>query len=358
MADQEQLRLLRKGVEGWNEWRRAQSRIFVHLAGADLISADLRKANLREADLSGANLGGADLSGANLSKANLAEADLRGANFTGANLSKANLRKAYLKMANFTRAKLIRASLERTFLMRATLTEANLTEADLRMADLTQARLSLADLSRADLSRATLTKTSLYRARLNGTNLFGANLIRADLSYADLDGCQIFGISAWNLQLDRATQTNLRITPNDEPEITVDNLEVAQFLYLLLHNDKIRNMLETITSKVVLVLGRFSDERKPALDALRAALREHPNHYVPVLCDFDPLAGQHILETVGLLARLARFVIVDTTDAKMVWAELALIAPQLPSVPIQPLLLASADPMTDFAFFRKFPWVL
>ena len=40
------------------------------------------------------------------------------------------------------------------------------------------------------------------------------------------------------LKLDGAEQKNLIITPHDEPEITVDNLEVAQFIYLLLNNER------------------------------------------------------------------------------------------------------------------------
>ena len=35
-----------------------------------------------------------------------------------------------------------------------------------------------------------------------------------------------------------AKQQNLVITPEDVPAITVDNIEVAQFVYLLLHNEK------------------------------------------------------------------------------------------------------------------------
>jgi hypothetical protein len=35
----------------------------------------------------------------------------------------------------------------------------------------------------------------------------------------------------------------LVITPKDEPEITVDNIEIAQFVYLLLHNQKIRDVI-------------------------------------------------------------------------------------------------------------------
>ena len=38
-------------------------------------------------------------------------------------------------------------------------------------------------------------------------------------------------------------------------EITVDSIEVARFVYLVLHNEKIRDVIDTITSKVVLILS-------------------------------------------------------------------------------------------------------
>jgi hypothetical protein len=76
-------------------------------------------------------------------------------------------------------------------------------------------------------------------------------------------------VSAWRVKLDRAKQQNLIITPENEPEITVDNIEVAQFIYLMLNNEKVRDVIDTITSKTVLILGRFTAERKAVLDALR-----------------------------------------------------------------------------------------
>jgi hypothetical protein len=37
----------------------------------------------------------------------------------------------------------------------------------------------------------------------------------------------------------------------------VGDIEVAQFIYLLLNNQKLRDVIETITSKAVLILGRL-----------------------------------------------------------------------------------------------------
>jgi len=65
-------------------------------------------------------------------------------------------------------------------------------------------------------------------------------------------------------------------------------------------------------SKVVLILGRFSEERKPILDALREALRAR--RYVPILFDFSGPESRDTTETVTLLARMARFVVADLTD--------------------------------------------
>jgi hypothetical protein len=99
--------------------------------------------------------------------------------------------------------------------------------------------------------------------------------MRKLITNADLTGCRIHGVSAWGLKLsDETKQRNLIITREDEPEITVDNIEDAQFIYLLLYNKKIREVIDTITSKVVLILGRFTDERKAFLDALRDELRK------------------------------------------------------------------------------------
>ena len=122
---------------------------------------------------------------------------------------------------------------------------------------------------------------------------------------------------------------------SDEPEITVDNIEVAQFIYLMLHNQKIRDVIDTITSKAVLILGRFTDERKAVLDALREELRKR--NYLPILFDFDVPASRDITETVSLLARMARFIVADITDPSTSRRSCKRLSRTFP-VPVQPML--------------------
>jgi hypothetical protein len=207
-----------------------------------------------------------------------------------------------------------------------------------------------------DLSGADLSGADLSRANLSGASLRGAILLRTDLAGADLTSCRIYGVSAWNLKLEGVKQQDLIITPDNEPAITVDSIEVAQFVYLLLHNQKIRDVIDTITSKAVLILGRFTDERKGVLDALREELRNR--NLLPILFDFPPSGSLDVTETIKVLAGLARFVIADITDATEVRVELNNIVPDFTSLPIQPILLRGRAEFVSLSHLTKFPWVL
>jgi Pentapeptide repeats (8 copies) len=217
--------------------------------------------------------------------------------------------------------------------------------------DLTNANLTEADLTGANFIRANLSRANLSRA-----NLTGARLVETNLDNANLNGCRIYGISAWNLKGVPRDQLDLIITRHDEPTVSVDNLEVAQFIYLLLHNEKIRGIIDTITSKVVLILGRFTPERKAILNALREALKAR--NYSPVIFDFQKPASRNLTETVSTLAHMARFVIADITDPKSIPQELQRIVPDLPSVPVQPLLDSSFKEYAMFGDFFDYPTVL
>jgi hypothetical protein len=146
------------------------------------------------------------------------------------------------------------------------------------------------------------------------------------------------------------------ITHRGEPEITVDNLEVAQFIYLLLHNEEIRKVIDTIGKKGVLILGRFTGERKAVLDALRTALRDHG--FLPMVFDFEKPTQRDFTETIMTLAGMSLFVIADITNPRSTPLELQAIVPDyiIPCVPI----IAEGEP--PFAMFidlqRKFDWVL
>ncbi|HEX9838844.1 MAG TPA: pentapeptide repeat-containing protein [Anaerolineales bacterium] len=267
-----------------------------YLCGSNFNSANLMEANLQNANLSD-DFGSVDLSGVNLSGADLYQTNLTGANLTGANLFGA-------------------------FLGEANLRQANLTKADLRAA-----------------------------------NLNGASLVRTIIDGAKVSGSSIYGISVWGLRGDFEEQRDLIITHEDEPLITIDNIKVAQFIHLILNNEEIRDAINTITSKSVLILGRFAlPDRKAILDALRNKLREY--NLLPIVFDFDRPVDKDFTETIKTLAGLSYFVIADVTNPKSSPLELQATVPDY-QIPFVPIIQEGESPfamMVDLQ--KKYDWVL
>ena len=232
-------------------------------------------------------------------------------------------------------------------------------------ADLSGAKLSGANLIRANLIGANLSKAKLRSANLGGVRLSHANLTSADLTNADLiytslvetdftnatiTGCRTYGASAWNVTLVGTVQRNLIITKEDEPVVTVDNIEVAQFIYLLLHNEKVRDAIDTIGKKCVLLIGRFTGGRIAVLERLREELRKRD--FMPMVFNFDKPETKDFTETVRLLAGLSRFVIADITNPRSAPLELQATVPEY-MIPFVPILERGEKP---FAMFRDL-WI-
>jgi uncharacterized protein YjbI with pentapeptide repeats len=292
--------MLRSDLNQWQEWRDKHPDV-----RPDLSKAGLRGAHLDNVDLHKADLTGADLTHAFFHEANLCEADLSGAVMAGTNFCRAHLRGAIL-----------------------------------RSADLRRANFDRADLSGADLSRAKLELAILVGSKV-------ANTI--------FTGCRVYGLSAWDLDLETvADQSDLRITREDEPNITVGNLEVAQFVYLLLHNPKIRAVIDTIGEKGVLILGRFTEGRKEVLNRMREKLQELG--FVPMLFDFEAPTQKDFTETIKTLAGMSRFIIADITNPRSSPLELQALVPEY-MIPFVPIIQKGEDPFAMFKDLRR-DWVL
>jgi uncharacterized protein YjbI with pentapeptide repeats len=378
------------------------------LRGARLADADLRYAALQGAcmagcDLSRVHLGGCDMERSDLSHAYLEEARLHGVNGRHADLrgvqayhvsigsflpdfrETTDLTGANLNRAWFPSAQLQGAVLDEVQARDADFHEADLHSTTLRNPDLRRSKLQHvtagnADLTGALLGGADLSRTDLNGAKLNGARLRGANLRDADLRAADLTGAdladadlsmasfigtvlvraqmpraRVYGVSTWNVRVEDALQDDLVITPHGEPTITVDDLELAQLVYLLLDNAKIRNVLDTVTSKTVLIIGRFTAERKRILDAMRDHFRTLD--LVSIVFDFDRPASRNLTETVTLLARMSRFIVADLTDPSSVPHELGVIVGEV-HVPVQPVIAAGHRPYAMFADLLEHDGVL
>ena len=158
------------------------------------------------------------------------------------------------------------------------------------------------------------------------------------------------------MQLEEAIQTDLIVNPADEQTITADSLEVAQFIYLLLHNEKIGEVIDTIGKKGVLILGRFAGERKAVLDALRTALRQR--NFLPMVFDFEKPSQRDFTETIMTLAGMSLFVIAAITNPRSAPLELQATVPDY-MIPFVPIIAEGEPPFSRFIDLqRKFDWVL
>lgn len=96
----------------------------------------------------------------------------------------------------------------------------------------------------------------------------------------------------------------------------------------------VSQMLSEIAARSVLILGRFTDDRKRILEGIKAALSTRPRPYVPILFDFDKPSDRDLIESVVRFAAVSRFVVADLSDPKSVPAELQAIVPNFPSLPV------------------------
>jgi hypothetical protein len=96
MANDKQLKILKRGYMTWNKWRHENPHVKVDLSQAYLSREDFAEFDLSEADLSRSDLSGTILRYTNLVRANLSQANFIRANINSAQLGGAILRNAII----------------------------------------------------------------------------------------------------------------------------------------------------------------------------------------------------------------------------------------------------------------------
>jgi hypothetical protein len=337
MVDPKQIEILSSGPDVWNVWREQNPEIIEPDFSQESPNFELCESLLMPRK----------------------KIDLRGSphvKLPGVNLFRAKMRWTAFYFADFTNATFAGGDLSEATIVESDLSHANLNGVNLANANLQRSKFANADLSGAILRGCDLTGADLSGANLRSADLRGAKLVKTNLSNADLTGCRIYGAATWGLKVQGAIQRSIVITDDAGPEITVDDIEIGQFLYLMIDNVQLRRVIDGITSKVVLILGRFTSDRKSVLDSLRDRIADLG--YVAVVFDFETPKSRSTDETVALLGRMAKFIVADLSDAKSVLQELRGLVPDLPNVPVQPIIVSSQLEPGMLDFYRNFPWFL
>ncbi len=324
MADPEHVRLLKAGREPWNRWREENRHT----------RPELSDLNFEKDVWDGVGL-----------------YDLP--SFEGFDFSEANLRRISARNSTFLDCRFDGAGLHFSDVCFSRFDGCSFLEAGIRVTKLGSASFVNCDFEGADLAYCTAEETDFSGSRFVDTNLDHTRLVKATLVGCHVENVSFYGSSAWDLDLTDCIQRAIYI--DEELSLSVESLEVAQFIHLLVRSEKLRSVIDTITSKVVLILGRFTPPRMAVLQQLRTGLSQLG--YVPVIFDFERPSSRDVTESVSTLAHLSRFVVADLTEARSVPQELSAIVPSLPSVPLCPVIAAGEEAYGMFEHWERYPWV-
>ncbi|HEX4228401.1 MAG TPA: pentapeptide repeat-containing protein [Bryobacteraceae bacterium] len=203
------------------------------------------------------------------------------------------------------------------------------------------------DFSRADFSGATFRNTKFSKTILTGAYFDGASFINCNLNRVNLVGAffhvkeitetVVYGIAAWDLDTsDDMKQSKLVIEKTYElysdliqrgtVPMTVDDIELAQFVYYLSNHKKMRDALNILNERGVLLLGQFKDGGLERLYSMREWFQG--KGYMAMIFDFARPDNLSLTETVVTMAGLSKFIVVDLSGSS-VPAELQSILSQI-----------------------------
>ena len=360
------LSLLEKGPGYWNEWRKAHPSEKPQLSGIQFptriingqgAGVRLRDLDLSEAEFRGVQLHFAGLQGVRLDRANIRESlimqsVIENCSFVEANLTQTCLGSTKIGCSRFDSADMLRAHLMQVDTHACCFAKTCLDSANLSMSTFEGCKFES-----ANLEESLCGSSKFINCDFSGANLQRASMVKTELTSCDLSQAHVYGINAWDVSISKDTnQANLALTAErDQNKITVDDLRVAQFIHLILNNSNIRQVIDTLGAKAVLILGRFAGDNKSTLEALRNALRRRG--FIPIIFDFDRPTQKDFTETVATLAGLCLFVIADITSPKSVPLELDATVPNL-MIPFVPILQEGEEPFSMFRdLWNKYDWV-
>lgn len=325
---QEDYEILIQGKTVWNNWMETNWKNLPTIevqTDKPLIHHKVSPFSFSRADLSKIDLTEfKSFYGYNFYKVNFSNTNLKGIKFKNCYFRKANFRNANLQDVKFENCTCEMTYFIQSNLMRSFFVHTNL--------------------SGAKFGNANLYKSNFIDSQLLGCSLMWANIIETKFKDSNLSNSRIYGASIWNTTFENTKQSNIIITKQDEVCISVDNLEIAQFLYLITSNKKIKSIIETLSSKIVLLLGRFTSARKEILDKLKIELSKQ--QYIPIIFDFQKPINKDFIESVLIIAQLSKFIIADFSDPKIILEEVPAIVRNTSTVVLPILKIGEQEPET------------
>jgi hypothetical protein len=222
---------------------------------------------------------------------------------------------------NLSRASLYRAFAEGLNLRNAEFEGSHVEEGDFSRADFRGQPFAVPRSTRQSSRVQTSTARHLSTGNLNRVILVGA-LFRVK----EITETAVYGIAAWDLVTsDEMKQSKLLIEKTYEfysdliqqgkIQMTVDDIELAQFVYYLNDRKKMRDTLNILNDKGVLLLGRFKDGGLERLYSICEWLQR--KGYMAMIFDFARPDNLSLSETVVTMASRSKLILVDLPGASV-----------------------------------------
>ncbi len=201
----------------------------------------------------------------------------------------------------------------------------NMQNAVLKNVNFEEGDFSRANFNNSKFINCKFNKTILTDAFFNGSTFHNCNLNRVNLTNADfcvkeITETVVYGISAWDLKTSEISiQSKLviektyglysEIIAEGRIPLMVDNIELAQFIYYLSNHKKLRDTINILNNRGVLLLGKFKDGGLERLYKLRDWFSDQ--NYLPMIFDFDRPSSLDYTETIVTLSGLSKLVVAD-----------------------------------------------
>jgi Pentapeptide repeats (9 copies) len=192
------------------------------------------------------------------------------------------------------------------------------------------------DFSRANFSGATFHNTKFNKTILTGANFDGATFVNCNLNRVNLAGASfhvkeitetvVYGIAGWDLKtsddmkqsklvIERTYELYSDLIQQGKVPMMVDDIELAQFVYYLSNHKKMRDALNILNDRGVLLLGRFTDGGLERLYSTREWFQH--NGYMAMIFDFARPDNLSLIETVVTMAGLSKFFVADLSGSSV-----------------------------------------
>jgi hypothetical protein len=186
--------------------------------------------------------------------------------------------------------------------------------------DFSRANFSNCQFINTKFNKTIFTDSYFHGASFINCNLNRVNLTNADFQIKEIRDTVIYGISSWDIKItEDSLQSNLviertydlysEIISQGRIPLMVDNIELAQFIYYLSNHKKLRDTINILNRKGVLLLGKFKDGGLERLYKIRDWFASQ--NYLPMIFDFDRPSSLDYTETIVTMSGLAKLVVAD-----------------------------------------------